>query len=112
MKRRRSKCVNLGGSLGGLLDQTGNGRRQLGAVLLPVGQAIVASSGCFGIPRPPDCRTDALDETAVAAVARVGGDDVVERTLLEPPRARRITTIVFSDQKGEIIARNHDKNNF
>jgi len=74
----------LGYLLGGvLLDQTGNRRRQLGTILLPVGQAVDGDTQALGIARGNRIvEADALDETTIATIAGIGNDHVVERTLL------------------------------
>ncbi|MPN19910.1 hypothetical protein SDC9_167285 [bioreactor metagenome] len=70
------------GSLAGLLDQTGNGRRQLGAVLLPEGQALgVDHQALLGARGDRVVEANALDEAAVTTVTRIGSNDVVERAL-------------------------------
>src|SRR5690606_21424840 len=75
--RRRS-----GSSLGGLLDQTGNGRRQLGAVLLPVGQALgVDHQAFFGARSDRVVVADTLDEAAITTIAGIGDNHVEERAL-------------------------------
>jgi hypothetical protein len=68
---------------GCLLDQAGDGIGQLGALQLPVvdalerqAQALLAFLGDRVV------KADALDEAPVAAVARIGDDDVEKRALL------------------------------
>ena len=63
--------------------QTSDGRRQLGAVLQPILQAIASNTQTFGIAGGNRVVvTDALDETTVATIAGIGSNDVVKRTLL------------------------------
>ena len=104
---------SLSGCFGGLLDQTGNRRRQLGTVALPVGQAVRCNTqGLFGARSHRIVETDTLDEATIAAIARIGGNDVVERALLGATagKANYNHCVVFRNQKkGEIIARKHGK---
>ena len=71
--------VKSGGFLGRRFHQTLNGRRQLRTNALPVGEAIWID---VETNRDRVVEADALDEATVAAVARVSGNDVVERALL------------------------------
>src|SRR6185436_4847473 len=69
--------------LRGTLHEAGDGVRQLGAALLPERDAIDGQpQGFLAFRRDRVVETHALDETAVATVARVGDDYVEERTLL------------------------------
>jgi len=74
----------LGDGLGGvLLDQADHGVRRLGTHAGPVGQAILSDAqGLFTTAGQRVVEADALDETAIAAVALVGNHDVVERARL------------------------------
>ena len=66
-----------------MLDQAGNRRGELGAVLLPVGQTINRDTQAFGIAGSNRIlEADTLDKTTITTIARVGHDHVVERTLL------------------------------
>src|SRR6266700_1628263 len=69
--------------LGRLLHQTGHGGGQLGAILLPVGYAFgIDDQALFTGSGHRVVEADALDEAAVAAIAGIGSDDVVEGALL------------------------------
>src|SRR5438067_11359825 len=64
-------------------DQASHGRRQLCANALPVSQTLSGDAQALcGARRHRVVEADALDEAAVATVARIGCDDVVERALL------------------------------
>ena len=80
----QSYATNSGGSFfAGLINQTRDGRRQLRADALPVSQAILHNAeslftaGSNWIVKP-----DAFNEAAIAAIARIGSDDVEKRALL------------------------------
>jgi hypothetical protein len=63
-------------------DQASNGWRQLCANALPVSQAVSSDTQAdFGARCHRVVETDALDETAIATVTRIGCDDVEERAL-------------------------------
>jgi len=65
------------------LHQTLNGRRELRAHALPVGQAILLDAECFSSAGGHRIvKTDTLDETTITAIARVGCNDVIKRALL------------------------------
>jgi hypothetical protein len=105
--------MSSGGGLGGLLDEAGNRRRQLGTIALPERQAVIGNTqGFFGTSSDRIVETDALDEAAIATIARVGNNDVVERALLGATagKANYNHCVVFRNQKkGKIIARKHGK---
>ena len=75
--------VKSGGFLGRRFHQTLNGRRQLRTNALPVGEAILIDVETNRSARGDRVvEADALDEATVATIARVSGNDVVERALL------------------------------
>src|SRR5690349_1215015 len=66
-----------------LLDETLDGGRELGAVAGPVLDAVERDpQRLLAAGRDRVVETDALDEAAVAAQARIGDDDVEEGALL------------------------------
>src|SRR5690606_8433443 len=73
-----------GGSLGGVfLDQSLNDFGRLGAVIQPVLDAILGQAQVFlAILADRIVEAKALDEAAIATIARVGCNDIVERTFL------------------------------
>ncbi len=78
----RAPWRQSGSGLGGLLDQAGNRRRQLGANALPVRQAVLHQAQAFFLAGGERViETNALDETAIATVARVSGNDIEEGAL-------------------------------
>src|SRR5690606_3980340 len=74
----RRSGSGLGGSL---LDQASHGVGGLGTHAGPVGQAVLGDAqGFLTATGQGVVEADALDETAIAAVALGGNHDVVERT--------------------------------
>jgi hypothetical protein len=68
---------------GGTLDQHPDGIGELGAMPTPERDTVLGNSqALFMWSGDRIVEPDALDEAAVASVAGVGDDDVVERTLL------------------------------
>src|SRR5690606_1086582 len=68
-----------------VFDQALDGGGQLRAVAGPVLHAVERNAQLFrAFARDGIVETHALDEPTVAAVARIGGHEVVERTLLRP----------------------------
>ena len=80
--------ANRLGSLLAAWRRAGNGRRQLGAIALPVGQTVVGDTqGLFGAGGYRVVEAETLDEAAVTTVTRIGGNDNVNRgRFLAPPR--------------------------
>src|SRR4029450_5986310 len=73
----------------GPLDQTRDRIRKLGALVLPVIDSIEREAQrLFAFSRDRVVETDALDEAAIATIARVGDDDVEERPPLGPARSQ------------------------
>jgi len=67
----------------GPLDQSRDRIRQLRALMLPVLDAFQRKTQrFFALAGDRVVKTDALDETTVATVARIGDDDIEERPLL------------------------------
>src|SRR6188472_4049837 len=80
----RRPCGKLGGALR-LLDQALDRRRHLRAVPGPVVDAVEGDAQrLLGARGDGVVETDALDEAAVAAQARISDDDVEEGALLRP----------------------------
>ncbi len=66
-----------------LLDQTGNRRGKLGAVLLPVSQTVNRDAQGFGITGGNRIvKADTLNETTIATITGIGNNHVVEGALL------------------------------
>jgi hypothetical protein len=76
--------VSSGGSCGtGALDQLGNGVAQLSTLALPMSHTLQLQTQCFLAFRYQRVvETDALDETAIAAVARIRYHYIEKRTIL------------------------------
>src|SRR4029077_3911933 len=82
--RRPTAPAGLAGGLG-LLDQALDRGRHLGAVAGPVVDTVEGDAQrLLGARSDRVVETDALDEAAVAAQARIGDDDVEEGALLRP----------------------------
>src|SRR5882724_5229373 len=76
-------CAGRGFRCPGPLDQARDRIRQLGTLVLPVLDAFQRKTQrFFTLAGDRVVETDALDESAVATVARIGDDDVEERPLL------------------------------
>src|SRR5947207_14257688 len=74
--RRRFGCR-------GALDQTRHRIGELGALALPVVDTIEREAQClFVFSRDRIVEADALDESAIAPITRVGDDDIEKRPLL------------------------------
>ncbi|VDZ52310.1 Uncharacterised protein [Serratia odorifera] len=59
--------------------------------------AVQVQTQCFSLTRSDRVEEAyALDETTITSVAAVGHYYLIERTLLAPPRAKRIVTITSS----------------
>ena len=73
-----------GGSGGtGALDQLGNGVAQLRTLALPMSNAFQLQTQCFLTFRYQRIvEADALDETAIATIARISYHHIVKRTIL------------------------------
>lgn len=107
---RQGESPGESGSLLGsvLLDQTGSGGGELGAVLLPVGQTIHGNAQTFFmLGRYGVIKADALHETAITAIAGVSHDQVVEGALLGTTTSKANNDHCFvrlsENEKGRII---------
>src|SRR6266404_4686876 len=79
------RCARRGFRCPGPLDQARDRIRQLGTLVLPVLDAFQRKTQrFFTLAGDRVVETDALDESAVATVARIGDDNVEERPLLRP----------------------------
>jgi hypothetical protein len=100
---------------GGLLDQTSNGRRQLGTLLFPVRQAINSNTQAFFVGRSKRIvETNTLDKAAIAACAGISHNHIVERTLFGATASKTNYNhgVLFRIQKkGRIITRKREKTN-
>jgi hypothetical protein len=100
---------------GGLLDQTRNGRRQLGTLLLPERQAVNGDAQTFFIGCSKRIvETNALDKAAITAGAGISHNHIVERTLFGATACKTNYNhgVLFRIQKkGRIITRKCEETN-
>src|SRR5271169_47287 len=107
-----SACLPCRSRRGGALDQSHHGVGKLGTLVLPVIDAVKREAQrLLALSSDRVVEAHPLDETSVAAVARVGHDDIVKGPLLGAAPGQsdhhHCESLPVAGKKTLIICRNH-----